>query len=158
MKAISPMIAVVLLIAFTVAVGGLLSVWFASLTTSQTSTISSGSEALAKCASSSLAISEVRYPSSGSPRLVNVTLTSSGSQNLKNITITVVGGGASTNSVVFFNASGDDMIPGTAFATSISTTGGASLPPELVSANAFCQTKYTLSGSCKAGEPCMKPA
>jgi len=158
MKAISPMIAVVLLIAFTVAVGGLLSVWFSTLTSSQTQTVSSDSEAQVKCASNSLTVSEVRYPSSGSPRIVNVTLTSAGSQVMKNVTITVVGGGASTNSIKYFNASGDDMVPGTAFATSINTTGGAVLPPDLVSVTSFCLNRYTVSGSCKSGDPCMKPA
>lgn len=157
MKGISPLIATILLIAFTVAVGGLLSVWFSSLTTSQTQTVQAGSDALANCATTSLSITDVRYVASGSSRIVNVTIASSGNQNLKNLTFVIAGGGAVTNSIKYYNSSGDDFTPGSIFATSIDTTGGASVPPELVSVSAICQGRLSKETTCKAGESCMKP-
>jgi flagellin-like protein len=39
-KAISPMVATVLLIGFTIAVGAILSVWFTTFTRTQTATVS----------------------------------------------------------------------------------------------------------------------
>lgn len=157
MKAISPMIAVVLLIAFTVAIGGLVSVWLSTLTSSQTGTIQVSAENLAKCASSTLAASEVRWASPGTSRIVNVTITSGGTENLKNITITVAGPGGSTNSPKFFNGTGDDLIPGLTYATSMNVTANVSLlPPELVSVTGICQGSFAVRGECKAGEKCMK--
>ena len=59
LKAISPMIAVILLIAFTVAIGGILSVWLTSVTQTQTSTAGSYATKVSKCAGVSLAIKNV---------------------------------------------------------------------------------------------------
>lgn len=156
MKAITPFISIVLLIAFTVAVGAVISVWFTTITTTQTSTVQSSSDALAKCASTSLTISEVRFAAAGTPKRVNVTLSSAGNENLKNVTVTVVGGGAVTTTQRFFNATGDDLTPGVLFATSVDATN-VTLPPEQVSANAFCQNQYAITATCKSGEPCMIP-
>ncbi len=157
MKAISPMIAVVLLIAFSVAIGGLVSVWFSTLTSTQTGIVQSGAENLAKCATSTLAVDEVRWLATGSSRTVNVTVSSGGLENLKNITITVTGPGGSTNSPKFFNGTGDDFIPGSTYATSINVTANVSaLPPELVSVTGICQNSFAIRGECKAGEKCMK--
>jgi len=50
MKAISPLIAVVLLIAFTIGVGGLVSIFVTGLTTTSTGITSNQSEALTRCA------------------------------------------------------------------------------------------------------------
>jgi len=50
MKGISPMIATVLLVAFTVAVGGILMLWFTSVTRTTTSAASTQIEANTKCA------------------------------------------------------------------------------------------------------------
>lgn len=158
MKGISPVIATILLIAITVSVVVLVNIWFPGLIGSQQETIESSSTEFTSCASSHIEITEVRYPSSGSPRIVNVTIGSSGSENLKNITIVVVGGGASTATYKYYNASGDDLIPGLSFATTVNTTGGASLPPEIVTASGFCRTSYVVTDDCKAGESCMKPA
>ena len=155
MKAISPMIAVVLLIAFTVAVGGLLSVWFTTITTSQTSTVQASGESLGKCAQNSLDIESVKYPSSLSPRIVNVTVASVGTQSVKNLTITVVSSGGTATSIKFFNATGDDMSAGTVFATTINASN-ITLPPELVKVNAFCQGR-SIAAECAAGQDCMNP-
>lgn len=157
MKAISPMIAVVLLIAFTVAIGGLVSVWFSNLTSSQTATVQSSAESLANCAASTLTVSEVRWGTTGTSRLVNVTVHSGGEENLKNVSITVVGLGGAISSPKFFNATGDDMTPGQFYATSMNVTSNVSgLPPELVSVTGVCKNSYSVRGECKSGDACMK--
>jgi hypothetical protein len=43
------------------------------------------------------------------------------------------------------------------FAASVNTTGGALVPPEIVSVSGICQGQYAVSSSCKFGEACMKP-
>lgn len=157
MKGISPLIATVLLIAFVVAVGGLLSVWLSSLTSSQTETVEAGGDALAKCATTNIIIEQVKYASSGTPPLVNITVSSIGSQVLKNLTMTVTGGGATTTSIKYFNATGSDFQPGSVFSASLNTSGGALLPPELVTASALCQNVRSVSDDCNSGDSCMIP-
>jgi flagellin-like protein len=49
MKGISPMIATVLLIAFTVAIGGLISVWITGMTNTQTAQVTNQSASQVKC-------------------------------------------------------------------------------------------------------------
>jgi len=49
MKGISPMLATVLLIAFTIAVGGIISVFFTNLTRTQTGETEAGSTAVVEC-------------------------------------------------------------------------------------------------------------
>lgn len=146
-KAISPMIAVVLLIAFTVSVGGILSVWLSSLATTQTTTISSGTEKQVKCAASALKVAEVRYPSGTSRGYVNVSVIyNSGTETLSNITVEISGRGA-VDSVSSTGA----VVPGEV--RTVNTT--ANYPPELVSARGLCQATVPIVGTCKSGEPCM---
>jgi flagellin-like protein len=52
MKAISPMVATILLIAFTVAVGGIISVWLTGFTRTATGGTESRTEALNRCTAS----------------------------------------------------------------------------------------------------------
>jgi flagellin-like protein len=56
MKGISPMIAVILLIAFTVAVGGILSVWFSTTTTSQTGITGAAATNYTRCGGAAINI------------------------------------------------------------------------------------------------------
>ena len=157
MKGLSPIVAVVLLIAFVVAVGGILSVWLSGIAEDQTQTVSADSEAVAKCVSNSIVVDSVRYQTSGSD-LVNVTFTSDGSEAIKNITITIVGGGAVTNSIKYFNGTTDELSPGLVYSASVDTAGGAILPPEVVSVTGLCQRAVSITGTCDQGESCMKPA
>jgi flagellin-like protein len=60
-KGISPMIATVLLIAFTVAVGGLVSVWMTSFTRTTTSEVSNQEETKIYCSYAGISISDVNY-------------------------------------------------------------------------------------------------
>ncbi len=148
MKAISPMIAVVLLIAFTVAVGGILSVWLSTLAQTQTSTVSSGTEKQVKCSASALKISEVRYPTGTGNANVNVTVVyDSGRETLSNITVEITARG----NISIANSTGA-VQPGEARSVSIA----ANFPPELVSARGLCQGAVPIIGTCKSGESCMK--
>ncbi len=59
MKAISPLIATILLIAFTIGVGGLVSIFITGLTTTSTGVTSNQSEALTKCAGAWMSVYSV---------------------------------------------------------------------------------------------------
>jgi flagellin-like protein len=77
-KAISPMIATILLIAFTVAVGGIISVWLTTYTRTAQTAVSGATEAQIKCAGITPNIYRVTQTA--------VFLMNSGSQELTNIT------------------------------------------------------------------------
>lgn len=59
-KAISPMIATILLIAFTIAVAGILLTWGSSLISFQSSTVGTSTEKISKCGNSVIQVKEVR--------------------------------------------------------------------------------------------------
>ncbi len=163
MKAISPMIAIILLIAFVVAIGGLIAVWFSGLTSSQTVTVETGASSLTKCATSTLEVISVRFPAGATSNitqaLVNVTIRSGGTENLKNITISVSGSdGRSQNSIKYFNSTGDEFSSGSSFSASINVTNNVTLPPALVTVSGVCQNERTIIGECASGQTfCMKP-
>jgi flagellin-like protein len=77
-KAISPMIATILLIAFTVAIGGIISVWLATYTRTAQTAVTGATEAQIKCAGISPNIYRVTNTTvfllnSGTVELTNVT-------------------------------------------------------------------------------------
>lgn len=91
MKAISPLIASVLLIAFTVAVGGVLSVWITSFTTSSTQTVEEQATTSLACSYGGVSLSNLKYCGGGlSGRVENT-----GNIALGNITIQIVYANAS---------------------------------------------------------------
>lgn len=88
MKAISPLIATVLLIAFTVAVGGILSLWLTTFTKSQTTIVGQRSETDLQCSYGAISISDLKYSSGGrtlSGRIENTRIISLG-----NITLQII--------------------------------------------------------------------
>ena len=147
MKAISPMIAVVLLIAFTVSVGGILSVWLSTLSTTQTAIVSSGTEKQVRCTASALKVDEVRYPAGTGRGSVNVSVTyDSGTETLSNITVEITARGVTD----LVNSTGL-VAPGEARAVNVT----ANYPAEVVSARGFCRDTVPIIGTCKSGQPCM---
>lgn len=96
-KGISPLIAIILLIAFTVGVGGIISLWLTGFTATQTSTVETSGERLVKCANSVLDIEAVYNttftPPKGSTDAngdFNVTVVYySGTEDLYNFTISL---------------------------------------------------------------------
>jgi len=77
-KAISPMIAVVLLIAFTVAVGGIMSLWLTGFTTTTTSSVETASINQTKCAGTYINVISVDNDA--------ILITNRGSQSISSIT------------------------------------------------------------------------
>jgi len=73
MKGISPMIATVLLLAFTIAVGGIISVWLTGMTRTQTAGVTTS----AQCASTRLDVTAA-ITSAGSSSTAQVTYTNLG--------------------------------------------------------------------------------
>jgi flagellin-like protein len=66
MKGISPLIASVLLIAFTVAVGGILSIWLVGFTTTNTNIISEQTTDELECSYAAVSIRNLRYNTTSS--------------------------------------------------------------------------------------------
>ena len=88
-KGISPMIAVVLLIAFTVAVGGILSVWLTSFTTTTTGSVESAATNETKCSGTYIDVISVSSTA--------VIITAKGSQSISDIgCLTDTGGNISS--------------------------------------------------------------
>ena len=155
MKGVSPLIASIILIGFTVAVGGIIGMWLTTLSRTQTGIIENIAEKQAKCSSSTLVIKEAKYNLSST--LVNVTVThETGSEKLYNLTIEVSGGGKTSKSTTNFTNASDPFEPGQSYAVSVNTANGATLPPEYVRARSFCQDVIGVVGECKSGQPCMK--
>jgi flagellin-like protein len=63
MKGISPLIATVLLIAFTIAVGGIISIWLTGYTTTTTEIISEESEARIACIGAGISLRDLKFNS-----------------------------------------------------------------------------------------------
>jgi len=89
MKGISPMVATVLLLAFTVAVGGIISVWMTGLTRTQTAGVTTA----AQCASTRLDIT-ASIASASTSSAVQVTYTNLGPEIIYPQNITVSCGSA----------------------------------------------------------------
>ena len=148
MKGISPLVATVLLIGFTVAIAGIISVWISGTTRTQTEIIGDQASLQASCVGSSLVIKEVRR----SGAQVNVTyVLETGTEGLTNVTIEGIAVGNSTKNGPFYTNS--TMKPGESNSTSFNIAPVA--PLEIVRAFAVCQNKYPVSTECKSGKPCM---
>jgi len=150
-KGISPMIAIVLLIAFTVAVGGILSIWLTTLTSTQTTTTGSAAEKQVLCARSVLEITEVYYEG---PRNANVTVSYTyGTESLSNFNFFFVDDARNSDNKT---ASGT-LTPGDSETFAITTLSALSSSGSLQSVRviATCQDTYPVSGECKSGQSCM---
>jgi flagellin-like protein len=150
-KGISPMIAIVLLIAFTVAVGGILSLWLTTLTSTQTTTTGSAAEKQILCARSVLEITEVYYET---PQNANVTVSYTyGTESLTSFNFFFVDAARNSQNKT---ASGT-LTPGDSetFAITSLTNLASSGSYQLVRVIAMCQDAYPISSECKSGQSCM---
>lgn len=155
MKGLSPMVSIILLIAFTVGIGGLLFVWFSDLSSTQTGTIGTSSEKSAQCGSSVIRIEQVRYAAAQAQSwtFVNVTVTLiSGTESVGNFTGTSTYKGASNTS--YFNQT--VLSPGQSLTLGINTSSTSGEAPEIVSVRGLCQSSFAITASCKSGQSCMK--
>ena len=151
MKGLSPMIAIVLIIGFTVAVAAIVSIWLITLTKTETTVVEEQAEKQIKCMGSSLIIKEVKYNSSATGTCtVNVTVAyETGTEILANMTVEISAKGTTVRSTSTASVS-----PGESRAF---TNSSAICPPEYVRAIAICQETVPVVGECRSGEPCMKP-
>ena len=135
-KAISPMIATVLLIAFTVAVGGILSLWLTGYTATTTSAVETASTNQTKCVGTYIDVISV---SSGA-----ILITNRGSQTISNVNcfagngtnITLVAG------VSLTSGAGNSTIWTRGTQTSVLCTGTC--------------LNIGVTGQCKTGQTCWK--
>jgi flagellin-like protein len=157
MKAISPFIATVLLIAFTIGVAGIVGTFVHNMISAQTGQTASSSEKQTKCGSSVLQIDEVKTDSSIS--IVNVTLTYiNGNENLYNFTAYIIDSGNrvyTTSTLTPTYNESSPLTPGRQTFWSITTTGlsGSLSSVRIVG---HCQQSYIISASCDSGNECMK--
>jgi hypothetical protein len=158
------MIAIVLLIAFTVAVGGILSVWLTTLTSTQTTTTGSAAEKQILCARSVLQISEVTSNLSSSDYSNVTVIYEYGTENLYNFSITFVDNArnsATTNNTLtpqYNNSAGQYLSPGMMIVWQVTPAHGLSLGGSSlysVRVRALCQEDYPISSECKSGQSCM---
>ena len=133
MKGISPLVATVLLIAFTIGVGGLISIFVTGLTTTSTGITSNQSEALTKCAGGWVNVYSVLNST--------VLFSNPNSQTLTGLTV-VAGTGQS------ISVSGS-LAPGAS--TSASWTAGTNTS---VTVRSLCQSTVTVEGRCVNNQDC----
>ena len=143
MKGISAMIATVLLIAFTVAVGGILSVWFTSFTRTSTASVENASVDQTKC----------------SGTYIDIVLVDT------NTTVIANRGSQTITGIVCYSGNGSSwglgsLSPGASNATqgwNINGTGGSYAAGfgTVMSCSGKCLT-IGVTGSCKSGDSCWK--
>jgi len=142
MKGISSFIAVVLLIAFTVAVGGILSVWFTGFTRTSTASVENATVDVTKCAGTYIDVLQVGTNS--------IIVANRGSQTITSVAC--YSGNASSWSLgsltpgamnaTMWNASGTGGTYASGFGTSITCSGKC--------------LSVGVTGSCKSGDSCWK--
>jgi len=169
-KGISSLIAVVLLIAFTVAVGGILSVWLTTLSTQQTESTEEAYDKTIKCSHVPRA-TEVIFRGGASGDLCNITLEYlHATEPLYNFTITFIDSDRKSYNIPainitpqYNNTAGQRFTPGmisvwnlniTKYSGNLNTLTAPSL--QAIYVTAFCQVDYPVTAKCTAGDPCMK--
>jgi flagellin-like protein len=153
MKGISPIVAVVLLIAFVVAVGAIISVFFTGLITGIVRPITPQAEKAIRCGASVLSLDRV----SGSWQDVDVQISYiTGTENLENLTITYIDTDGD-----LANVSGPILlVPGEVrlvsnenmTALGLGTTGTLAE----VRVTGYCMKTYPVLAICKSGEACWE--
>ena len=141
-KAISPMIATVLLIAFTVAVGGILSLWLTGYMTTTTGIVETASTNQTKCVGTYIDVISV-----GSDAIL---ITNRGSQSISSIRCysanasswSIGGLDAGQMNSTKWNSSGNGGVYEAGFGTSVTCTGNC--------------LNIGVTGECKTGQSCWK--
>jgi len=132
LKGVSALIATVLLIAFTIAVGGIISVWLTQFTQTQTDIVGKESESQILCGTGQVQFSNVKFCSTNN--YLSGEIANTGSIGLGNITFTILYTNASREVRYFENRGGTlfnltsccgnfTMIPTDKFAFNISIGG-----------------------------------
>ncbi|MBI2543145.1 MAG: hypothetical protein HYW24_03095 [Candidatus Aenigmarchaeota archaeon] len=140
MKAISPMIAVVLLIAFTIGIGTIVSIFATSLTTTSTGITSNQSESLSKCAGAWINVYSVTNTS--------VLYHNPNQQTVTGVTIVFTNGNTASGAT--------SLAPGASTVTSVSAglIPGSGTGNSSVIVRGLCQTLVTVEGKCTTANDC----
>ena len=125
-KGISPMVATVLLIAFTVAVGGIVSIWITGFTTTSTESVSEQSETELYCAYGGISVSSLNYCSSNS--YLSGVIENTNLVDIGNITLQIVFSNATQTQKIYLCQNGSSC-------ASINGSTMALTPRELASFN-----------------------
>jgi flagellin-like protein len=155
MKGISAIIASVLLIAFTVAVGGILSVWSTTLTTTQTQTVGNQTGGQIVC-SPAIIIDQVNLPSINTVGLLgvaglgalNVTFHNAGNQPITNVNVDVRNGSSMVSSLYGTLAGGDSGWK--------SVNGILGNITDSVRVRGLCTNSIVVSDDCNPSKKCWK--
>lgn len=134
MKGISPMIATVLLIAFTIAVGGILSVWLTGYTRTTTATVETQGENQTKCAGS-----YIKIDSATASRII---YSNPSTQTVSNITF-ITSDGTSVNTTNTSLTSGN-----------VAQTNWTKGTNTSILAKGLCLASIPVEGSCKSTDQC----
>jgi flagellin-like protein len=151
MKGLSPFIAAVMLIAFTVAVGGIISIFLTGFFKSSTASVGSGGQALISCAGANPTVDLVKYTSAGTGTYVNVTFSNPGSLTIQSVSVQYI----LSNGTVFTFPSGS-LAASASNATS-NLVGPTAAPSEVRVIGTCVSTSgnQTVSGSCLSTGSCM---
>jgi flagellin-like protein len=139
MKAISPMVATVLLVGFTIAVGAILSLWFTTFTRTQTAAVGAG----AACASNPVYVRAIGLSDTNLISLVS----NGGADNVTVTSAVVTCGGTlvnSTNPSLFVASNSQNT-------TTILVTGACNPSNIGISILATCGKGGTTSTACPEG-------
>ena len=159
MKGISPLVATVLLIAFTIGVGGLISIFVTGLTTTSTGITSNQSEGLTKCAGTWINVYRVTnttifYTNPTSETIIG--LTAVFSDGKKGVTILdqslAIG---ESNFTDITNSTSNNGAAQTGL-TGIKPGIGGAAGNTSVSLRGLCQSAVTAEGKCKQGQACWE--
>ncbi len=153
-KAISPLIASVLLIAFTMAIAAILTSWVTGFTKTQTGFVGEKAEKQVKCTYATFKVqkSDVVYNFSATTTKINVTVYNDGSEDLYNFTFTMITD-KNTNPKVYSyiptnqKTASDPLKPANTIVFNGNTTSGP-ISTETFSElkiTAICQKDYTVS-------------
>ncbi|MBI2084665.1 MAG: hypothetical protein HYT70_03595 [Candidatus Aenigmarchaeota archaeon] len=106
MKGLSPLVATVLLIAFTVGIGGLISVWLSGFTQTSTGIVRKEGEHQVICSNGALDISNLRYCNNNISGIIK----NNGRITLGNITVQIVFLNSSQVSFALNDTSGNYLV------------------------------------------------
>jgi len=144
-KAISPMIAVVLLIAFTIAVGGILSLWLTGFATTTTQSVETASTNQTKCAGTYIDVISVDDNA--------ILITNRGAESISSI-VCYAGNGSSWGmgslSAGQMNQTGWNTSSGSGVGESYETGFGT-----VITCTGNC-LNIGVTGECKSGQGCWR--
>lgn len=153
-KAISPLIATVLLIAFTMAVAAILTSWVTGFTKAQTGYVGEKAEKQIKCTYATFKVqkSDVVYNFSATTTKINVTVFNDGGEDLYNFTFTMITD-ATTNPKVYTyvptnqKTESDPLKSAVTYVFNGNTTSGPASTETFskLVVNAICQKDYKVS-------------